>query len=51
MDEGQLYQLRVDEDASHTITNTFTAQYGVLDNLTLSASVPQCLSAFGSEVR
>ena len=40
MDEGQLYQLRVDEDASHTITNTFTAQYGVLDNLTLSASVP-----------
>lgn len=40
LDEGQLYQLRVDEDASHTITNTFTAQYGVLDNLTLSASIP-----------
>lgn len=40
LDEGSLYQLRVDEDANHTITNTFTAQYGVLDNLTLSASVP-----------
>lgn len=38
--DGQLYQLRVDEDASHTITNTFTAQYGVLDNLTFTASVP-----------
>lgn len=40
MDEGQLFQLRVDEDASHTITNTITAQYGLLDNLTLSASIP-----------
>ena len=40
MDEGSLYQLRVDEDASHTISNTFTAQYGVLDNLTFSASIP-----------
>ena len=40
MNEGTLYQLRVDEDASHTITNTFTAQYGVLDNLTLTASLP-----------
>ncbi|MFC2995774.1 hypothetical protein ACFODO_10915 [Acinetobacter sichuanensis] len=38
--EGVVYQLRVDEDASHTITNTFTAQYGVLDNLTFSASLP-----------
>lgn len=38
--EGTLYQLRVDEDASHTITNTITAQYGILDNLTFSASVP-----------
>ncbi len=38
--DGQLYQLRVDEDATHTITNTFTAQYGVLDNLTFTASVP-----------
>ncbi|MEG0486489.1 MAG: hypothetical protein RR575_00990 [Acinetobacter sp.] len=40
MNEGQLYQLRVDEDANHTITNTFTAQYGVLDNLTFTASIP-----------
>lgn len=40
MNDGNLYQLRVDEDASHTITNTFTAQYGVLDNLTFSASIP-----------
>lgn len=40
MNEGQLYQLRVDEDANHTITNTFTAQYGVLDNLTFTASLP-----------
>ncbi len=38
--EGSIYQFRVDEDASHTISNTFTAQYGILDNLTLSASVP-----------
>lgn len=40
MNEGSLYQLRVDEDASHTITNTFSFQYGVLDNLTFSVSVP-----------
>ena len=40
MNEGQLYQLRVDEDANHTITNTFTGQYGVLDNLTFTASIP-----------
>ncbi len=40
MNEGNLYQLRVDEDASHTVTNTFSVQYGVLDNLTFSASVP-----------
>lgn len=40
LNEGSLYQLRVDEDASHTITNTFSAQYGILDNLTISASIP-----------
>lgn len=40
INEGTAYQLRVDEDASHTITNTFTAQYGVRDNLTFTASVP-----------
>lgn len=40
MSQGQLYQLRVQENASHTITNTFTAQYGLKDNLTLTASLP-----------
>ena len=40
MAQGQLYQLRVQENASHTLTNTFTAQYGVLDNLTFTASLP-----------
>lgn len=40
MDQGALFQLRVDEDANHTITNTFTGQYGLRDNLTLTASIP-----------
>ncbi|KGT47681.1 hypothetical protein [Acinetobacter sp. HR7] len=40
MAQGQLYQLRVQENASHTITNTFTLQYGLKDNLTLTASIP-----------
>lgn len=40
INEATVYQLRVDEDASHTITNTFTAQYGIRDNLTFTASVP-----------
>ncbi len=40
MAQGQLYQLRVQENATHTLTNTFTAQYGLRDNLTLTASVP-----------
>ncbi|MFW1735922.1 hypothetical protein ACG94V_13415 [Acinetobacter sp. ULE_I001] len=40
INEGTAYQLRVDEDASHTISNTFTAQYGVRDNLTFTASIP-----------
>lgn len=40
IDEGQLYQLRIDEDANHTITNTITAQYGLRDNITLNASIP-----------
>ena len=35
-----LQRLRVEEDANHTLTNTFTTQYGLLDNLTLSASIP-----------
>lgn len=40
MAQGQLYQLRVQENASHTLTNTFTMQYGLMDNLTLTASLP-----------
>ena len=40
IDKGTVYQFRIDEDSTHTITNTFTAQYGLRDNLTLSASVP-----------
>lgn len=37
---SSLSRLRVEEDANHTLTNTFTVQYGLLDNVTLSASVP-----------
>jgi len=37
---SQLNRLRIEEDANHTLTNSFTLQYGVLDNLTLSATVP-----------
>lgn len=33
-------RLRIGEEAQHTITNTFELQYGVLDNLTLTASLP-----------
>lgn len=40
INDGSIYQLRVDEDANHTLTNTFSFQYGLRDNLTLSASVP-----------
>lgn len=35
-----LTRLRVEEDAQHSLTNTFTFQYGLLDNLTLTASLP-----------
>ncbi|QNH50708.1 transporter [Acinetobacter venetianus] len=35
-----LARLRVEEDANHTLTNSFTVQYGVLDNVTLSATLP-----------
>lgn len=37
---SSLARLRVEEDANHTLTNTFTVQYGFLDNVTLSASLP-----------
>ncbi|ANF81133.1 hypothetical protein A3K93_02295 [Acinetobacter sp. NCu2D-2] len=40
MQQGSLYQLRVQENANHTVTNTFTVQYGLKDNLTLTASLP-----------
>ena len=40
MAKGQLNQLRVQENATHSLTNSFTAQYGVLDNLTFTASLP-----------
>ena len=33
-------RLRIENVASHNITNTFTVQYGLLDNLTLTASLP-----------
>lgn len=39
-DSSQLNRLRIEEDANHTLTNSFTVQYGILDNLTLSATVP-----------
>lgn len=39
-DTSTLTRLRVEEDAQHTLTNTFTFQYGLLDNLTLTASLP-----------
>lgn len=52
---SSLARLRVEEDANHTLTNTFTVQYGVLDNVTLSASLPlmakkDLLQAYGCHV-
>ena len=40
LSENGLSRFRIEEDANHTLSNTFTVQYGVLDNLTLSASLP-----------
>lgn len=37
---SSLERLRLEEDANHTLTNSFTIQYGLLDNLTLSATLP-----------
>ncbi len=37
---SSLTRLRVEEDAQHSLTNTFTFQYGLLDNVTLTASLP-----------
>ncbi|WP_202744003.1 hypothetical protein [Acinetobacter calcoaceticus] len=39
-DNSSISRLSIREDAQHTLTNSFTGQYGVLDNLTLSATVP-----------
>ncbi|WP_447511931.1 putative pilus system protein FilC [Acinetobacter geminorum] len=36
----RLNRLRIEEDANHTLTNSFTVQYGLLDNLTFSATLP-----------
>ncbi len=33
-------RLRIGEEAQHTITNSFELQYGLLDNLTVTASLP-----------
>lgn len=33
-------RLRIGEEAQHTVTNTFELQYGLLDNLTVTASLP-----------
>ncbi|RYY80607.1 MAG: hypothetical protein EOO69_01555 [Moraxellaceae bacterium] len=39
-DSSTLTRLRIEEDAQHTLTNTFTFQYGLLNNVTLTASLP-----------
>ena len=33
-------RFNIEQDAEHTFTNTFTVDYGLLDNLTLSARLP-----------
>ncbi|TFV95221.1 transporter [Oxalobacteraceae bacterium OM1] len=40
LSSGQLTLFNIENDSSHTITNTLAADYGVLDNLTASFSVP-----------
>jgi hypothetical protein len=42
LDDGSstLLRLRIEEDAQHTVSNTFSFQYGLLNNLTLTASLP-----------
>ena len=39
-DNSRISRLSIREDAQHTLTNSFTAQYGILDNLTFSATLP-----------
>ncbi len=38
--DGVVNQLRVEEDANHTYTNTISLQYGLRDNVTVNASIP-----------
>jgi len=42
LDDGSstLTRLRIEEDAQHTVSNTFSLQYGLLNNLTLTATLP-----------
>lgn len=42
LDDGSsvLTRLRIEEDAQHTVSNTFSMQYGLLNNLTLTATLP-----------
>ncbi|MEC7119491.1 MAG: hypothetical protein VXW65_06285 [Pseudomonadota bacterium] len=42
LDDGSsvLTRLRIEEDAQHTVSNTFSGQYGLLNNLTLTATLP-----------
>lgn len=37
---SNILRFRVEEDAQHTLINSFNVQYGLRDNLTLSADVP-----------
>lgn len=37
---SQILRFRVEENAQHTLTNTLGVQFGVLDNLTLTADLP-----------
>lgn len=37
---SDILRFRVEEDAQHTLTNSFNVQYGLKDNLTLSADLP-----------
>ena len=42
LDDGSsvLTRLRIEEDAQHTVANTFALQYGLRNNLTLTATLP-----------
>lgn len=42
LDDGSstLTRLRIEEDAQHTVSNTFSLQYGLRNNLTLTATLP-----------